>query len=91
MSYLRSVRLYRQLFVGGLMSYLRYLCLFVYSGVHYSYGPRKLNIILTQLRCNASFLNYDLCKVKMLSNASCNCGAPCENSHQAVLELYLVF
>jgi hypothetical protein len=47
---------------------------------HYSYGPRKLNIILTQLRCNASFLNYDLCKVKILSNASCNCGAPCENS-----------
>ena len=34
---------------------------------HYSYGPRKLNIILTQLRCNASFLNYDLCKVKILS------------------------
>ena len=27
MSYLRSVRLYLQLFVGGLMSYLRYLCL----------------------------------------------------------------
>ena len=26
---------------------------------HFSYGPRKLNIILTQLRCNASFLNYD--------------------------------
>ena len=26
---------------------------------HYYYGPRKLNIILTQLRCNASFLNYD--------------------------------
>jgi hypothetical protein len=32
---------------------------------HYSYGPRKLNIILTQLRCDASFLNYDLCKVKI--------------------------
>ena len=48
---------------------------------HYYYGPRKLNIILTQLRCNASFLNYDLCKVNILSNASCNCGAPCENSH----------
>jgi hypothetical protein len=48
---------------------------------HYSYGPRKLNIILTQLRCNASFLNYHLCKVKILSNASCNCGTPCENSH----------
>jgi hypothetical protein len=26
------VRLYLQLFVGALMSYLRYLCLFVYSG-----------------------------------------------------------
>ena len=48
---------------------------------HYSYVPRKLNIILAHLRCNASFLNYDLCKFKMLSNASCNCGAPCENSH----------
>jgi len=28
-----SVRLYLQLFVGELMSYLRYLCLFPYSGV----------------------------------------------------------
>jgi len=27
-----SVRLYRQLFLGGFMSYLRYLCLFAYSG-----------------------------------------------------------
>jgi hypothetical protein len=27
-----AVRLYLQLFVGGLMSYLRYLCLFAYSG-----------------------------------------------------------
>jgi hypothetical protein len=26
---------------------------------HYSYVPRKLNIILAHLRCNASFLNYD--------------------------------
>jgi hypothetical protein len=25
--------------------------------------------------------NYDLCKVKILWNASCNCGTPCENSH----------
>ena len=28
-----SVRLYLQLFVGELMSYSRYLCLFAYSGV----------------------------------------------------------
>ena len=26
---------------------------------HYSDGPRKLNVVLTQLRCNAYFLNYD--------------------------------
>ena len=47
---------------------------------HHSYGPRKLNILLAQLRCNASFLSYDLCKVQIVSNTSCNCGAPCENS-----------
>ena len=34
----------------------------------------------------ASFLNYDLCKVKMLSNASCNCGAPCEISHHFLFD-----
>jgi hypothetical protein len=27
---------------------------------HFEIGPRKLNIALTQLRCFASFLNYDL-------------------------------
>jgi hypothetical protein len=31
----RSVRLYLQLFVGGRMSYLLYLCLFAYSGVQH--------------------------------------------------------
>jgi hypothetical protein len=31
-----SVRLYLQLFVKGLMSYLRYLCLFAHSGVHHT-------------------------------------------------------
>ena len=30
-----SDRLYLQLFVGGLISYLRYLCLFTYSGVQH--------------------------------------------------------
>ena len=30
-----SVRLYLQLFVGGFMSYLRYLCLFTYSVVQH--------------------------------------------------------
>ena len=30
-----SVRLYYQFFIDGCMSYLRYLCLFVYSGVQH--------------------------------------------------------
>ena len=30
-----SIRLYLQLFVGGLLSYLHYLCLFVYIGVQH--------------------------------------------------------
>jgi hypothetical protein len=30
-----SVGLYLQLFVGGFMSYLRYLCLFAYNGVQH--------------------------------------------------------
>ena len=35
LNFLSSVRLYLQLFLRGLMSYLRYLCLFTYSGVHH--------------------------------------------------------
>jgi hypothetical protein len=53
---------------------------------HYSYGPRKMNIILIQLRHIASFLNYDLCKDKKKSSASCNCGAPCKNFHFFVFD-----
>jgi hypothetical protein len=30
---------------------------------HFFCGPRKLNIILTQLRYSASFLNFDLSKI----------------------------
>jgi hypothetical protein len=26
---------------------------------HFMYGPQKLNVILTQLRCSTSFLNND--------------------------------
>ena len=42
--------------------------------IYYSYGPRKLNIILTQLRCSASFLNDDLYRVNIVSDPSCSCG-----------------
>ena len=41
---------------------------------HYLYGPRKLNIILTQLRCEASFLNSDLHKVNIETSPACSCG-----------------
>ena len=46
---------------------------------HYFYGPRKLNIMLTQLRSSASFLNYDLFRVGIVSDPSCLCGAAHEN------------
>ena len=46
---------------------------------HYFHGPRKLNIILTQLRSSASFLNYDLFRVGIVSDSSCRCGGPLEN------------
>lgn len=48
---------------------------------HYSFGPRKLNIILTQLRCSASFLNYDLYRVNIISDPSCVCGHEREDSY----------
>ena len=56
----------------------------------YYYGPRKLirvitklpkNVILTQLRCTASFLNHDLFKVHILSSPACSCGAPQEDAN----------
>jgi hypothetical protein len=44
----------------------------------YYYDPGKLSVILTQLRCTASFLNHDLYKVSILSSPACSCGAPQE-------------
>jgi hypothetical protein len=38
-----------------------------------------LNIILSQLRSLASFLNYDLFRVGIVSDPSCRCGAALEN------------
>ena len=46
---------------------------------HFFCGPRKLNIILTQLRNSASFLNFDLFRVGIVSDPSCRCGAALEN------------
>jgi hypothetical protein len=38
-----------------------------------------LNIIFTLLRSSASFLNYDLFRVWIVSDPSCRCGAALEN------------
>ena len=55
--------------------------------VYFSYGPRKLNITLTQIRCSASFLNEDLFKVNIVNSPSCNnCGASLENARHFFLE-----
>ena len=43
-------------------------------------------IILGQLRCNASFLNYDLGEVIVLSNAFCICAAQCGNAHPFIFD-----
>ena len=48
---------------------------------HYEIGPRNLNIILTQLRCFASFFNNDLFQVNIVSDPSCRCGANREHSY----------
>ena len=53
---------------------------------YYSYGPRKLNIVLTQFRCSATFLMYDLFKVNIISNPSCSCGAIREDSYHYFFE-----
>lgn len=42
---------------------------------YYLHGSRKLNIILTHLRCSASFLNADLFKVNITLNPQCRRGA----------------
>ena len=48
---------------------------------HYFYGTRKLNIILTQLRRGASFLNADLYKVNIAQSPYCRCGPQTEDVH----------
>ena len=53
---------------------------------YYSFGPRKLNIILTQLRCSASFLNHDLHRVNIVSDPSCSCGHEREDAYHFLLQ-----
>jgi hypothetical protein len=55
---------------------------------HYEIGPRKLNIILTQLRCFASFLNYDLLQVNIVSDPSCRRGVNREDYYHFFVDWY---
>ena len=54
--------------------------------LYFSYGVRKLNIFYTQLRHNASRLNYDLYRVGLIADPSCSCGNPCENVYHYFFE-----
>ena len=53
---------------------------------HFFCGPRKLYIILTQLRSSTSFLNFDLFRVGIVSDPSCRCGAALENFKHFLLD-----
>ena len=55
-----SVRLYHQLFVGGLMSYLRYLCLLAHSGIQYilCYVFDLFFFVLCDLCCQFLWIVY---------------------------------
>ena len=46
------------------------------------------NIALTQLRCFASFLNYDLFQINIVSDPSCRCGANREDSYHFFFDCY---
>ena len=50
------------------------------------YGPWKLNVILTQPRCSASFLNKDLLKSNIVSSPNCTCGVPREDAFDLFFE-----
>jgi hypothetical protein len=50
------------------------------------YGLWKLNVILTQLRCSASFLNKDLLKSNIVSSPNCACGVPREDAFHFFFE-----
>ena len=53
---------------------------------HCMYGPPKLNVILTQLLCSASFLNNDLIKSNIVSSPKCVCGVPREDAFHFFFE-----
>lgn len=53
---------------------------------HYSYGKRKDNIIICQLRNSKSQLNLHLYDDHLADSPSCTCGAAVESTHHFLLE-----
>ena len=68
-----SVRFYLQLFVGGLISYLRYLCLFAYSDVQhilcYVFSFSFVFVCLRLVSCVPNVLSFS-----GVSVLDCPCG-----------------
>ena len=50
------------------------------------YGPRKLNVLLRQIRYSASLLNNDLHKSNIVSSPNCACGVPREDAFHFFFE-----
>ena len=55
---------------------------------HYEIRHRKLNIILTQVRCFASFMNYDLFQINIVPGLSCRCDANREDSYHFFFDCF---
>ena len=53
---------------------------------HFLYGPRKLNVVLTQIRHSAPFLNDDLYNDNIINTAACRRGAPSETTNHFFFE-----
>ena len=53
---------------------------------HFMYGPRKINVILTQLQCYASFLNNDWFRSNIVSCPNYACGVPREDAFHFFFE-----
>jgi hypothetical protein len=52
------------------------------------YGPRKLNVVLRQLRCSASLLTNDLHQSNIVFSPNCACGVSREDAFHFLFVSY---
>ena len=50
------------------------------KGFQIKIDEKTHNVILSQIMCSASFLNYDLFKVNIVASPNCNCRSPREDA-----------